>query len=96
MQMRTHKIFFSIAFLSLLISQPVLAQVVINEIMYDLKGSDTLAGKSREWIEIANTSGSPVTIATSTWKFLDSVGSANHGLTLYQGSTAISPGGFGL
>ncbi len=94
--MRLSKTFSIIVTASFFLSQPVLAQVVISEIMYDLKGSDTLNGKSREWVELANVGGSAVAVATTTWKFLDSVGSANHGLSLYQGTTTILPGGFAI
>lgn len=87
--MPNNKFFWTIIGLSLFLSQPVSAQVVISEIMYDLQtGSDT----GREWVEIANTSGSPITVSTSTWKFFEA--NTNHGLTLFQGSLTISAGGF--
>ena len=51
------------------------AGLVINEIMYDLSGSDSTASKSREWIEIYNDAGSPVSVDASAWRIYD--GSAN-------------------
>jgi len=44
--------------------------LIINEIMYDLSGSDTTDSKSREWVEIYN-SGPEITIDASKWRFYD-------------------------
>ena len=68
----------------------VSAQVVINEIMYDVPGTDT----GREWIEITNASGAAVTVSTSTWKFFEA--NTNHSLTLFQGDVIIPAGGFAV
>ncbi len=68
----------------------VFADVALSEIMYDLSGSDT----GREWVEIVNTGGASVEIATSTWKFFED--GTNHGLNLFQGSTILPPGGFAV
>jgi len=52
----------------------VFASLSINEIMYDLSGSDSIGGKSREWIEVFN-SGNDIAIDASKWRIYD--GSAN-------------------
>lgn len=67
--------------------------MIINEVMYDLPGSDT----DREWIELYNDSPDPVTIiggsAGEAWRIYDG---ANHLLnaTPAQGSMTILSGGF--
>ena len=84
---------FRFLFPFILLSLPILtaAQVVINEIMFDLQtGSDT----GREWVEIYNSGTSPVDI--SSWKFLESATASNHGLTLSQGTANLSGGGFAV
>lgn len=48
----------------------VYADVIINEIMYDLSGSDSIDGKNREWIELHNNGTSTVEI-TGDWRFND-------------------------
>lgn len=53
----------------------VYADLVINEIMYDLSGSDSTSSKSREWVEIYNNGSSDVTVDASVWRFYD--GGAN-------------------
>lgn len=47
--------------------------LVINEIMYDLEGSDTTSNKSREWVEIYNNSGRNIILTggTNGWRFND-------------------------
>ncbi len=65
-------------------------QVYINEIMYDLSGSDT----GREWVEVYNGGGVGVDIAG--WKFLESVSASNHALTQIQGVSLIPAGGFAV
>ena len=58
------------------------ANIVINEIMYDLKtGSDD----GREWIEVFNDGGSPVDL--SVFKFFEA--DTNHKLLLIQGDKNI-------
>jgi len=75
----------------LLLPSFAFAQVVISEVMYNLKtGSDS----GREWVEIQNVGGSPVTLATSSWKFFEN--DTNHGLSLVSGSETIAPGGFAV
>lgn len=64
------------------------ASVVINEIMYDLEGSDS----GREWVEVYNNSSSPVDL--TGWKFFEA--NTNHALSLIQGDVNISAGGFAL
>ena len=51
------------------------AEVVINEIMYDLEGTDT----GREWIEIYNNSNSSVDL--SSYKLFEA--DTNHELTIF-------------
>src|SRR3989338_4227626 len=51
------------------------AGLVINEIMYDLSGSDSTGGKSKEWIEVYNNGASAVDVDASTWRVYD--GGAN-------------------
>lgn len=51
------------------------ASLIINEIMYDLSGADSISSKSREWVEIRNPDGIDVSIDASTWRIYD--GSAN-------------------
>ncbi len=64
------------------------AQVVINEVMYDLSGTDT----GREWIEIYN--GSSAAIDISNWKLFEA--NTNHGLTNIQGGTSLASGGYAI
>src|SRR3989338_4560071 len=85
------KTFFTLILAGFIISQNVSAQIVVNEIMYDLKiGGDD----GREWIEILNRGNESVLIATSTWRFFEN--NKNHELTLFQGSASIAPGGFAI
>jgi len=71
--------------------------LVINEIMYDLEGSDTLNNKSREWVEIYNNSGRAITLtgSNSGWRFNDG---SNHLLNepAAQGSMTIPVGGYAV
>ena len=53
----------------------VFASLIINEIMYDLPGSDSFGGKSREWIEVYNPDSIDVAVDASKWRIYD--GSAN-------------------
>lgn len=61
---------------------PQFFPVIINEIMYDLEGSD----EGREWIEILNTATSEVDL--TNWKFYEN--ETNHQLNIVQG-IAILP-----
>ena len=71
--------------------------LVINEIMYDLEGSDTTNGKSREWIEIYNNSGKEIILTggSNGWRFNDG---SNHLLNepAAQGSMVIPTGGYAI
>jgi hypothetical protein len=58
--------------------QIVSANISINEIMYDLNGTDT----GHEWIEIYNNGSESINL--SGWKFYE--GATNHGLILINGS----------
>lgn len=63
------------------------AQVIITEIMYDLReGSDS----GREWIEVYNAGAAPIDL--STWKIVES--GKNHKITAVQGS--FGPGTFAV
>jgi len=63
------------------------AQVEITEVMYDLEGSDS----GREWVEVVTTGD----IADfSLWKFFEA--NTKHGLTLIQGDSNISSGGYAI
>lgn len=66
------------------------ADVVINEIMYDLSGSDS----GREWVEVYNNGSSAVDI--SGWRFLETASANNHGFTVVSGSANISSNGFAI
>src|SRR3989338_10425717 len=50
------------------------AGLIINEIMYDLSGSDSTSGKSREWIEVYNPDSGDLSIDASTWRIYDGSG----------------------
>jgi len=62
-------------------SSPQFFPIVINEIMYNLEGTDT----GREWIEILNTGTSSVDL--SEWKLFES--DTNHTLTATQGGIVL-------
>ena len=72
------------------------ANVVINEVMYDLEGSDTIGSKGREWVEIFNDSSQEINL--SGWKFNDGDSATNHGLNepAVQGLMAIPPNGYAI
>ncbi len=70
-------------------SKVIHAQVVINEVMYDLPGADS----GREWIEIKNVSSSPIDIVG--WKITDN--NQNHKpCKPVQGGTSIIAGGYAI
>lgn len=64
------------------------ADIFINEIMYDVNGSDT----GHEWIEIANTGSTSVNL--SVWKLNEQ--GTNHNLQLIQGSSILTAGEFAV
>jgi len=64
------------------------ASLTINEIMYDLEGSD----EGKEWVEVYN-SGSEI-IDLSTYKFFE--GDTNHKLILSEGSAKIEAQGYAV
>jgi hypothetical protein len=66
----------------------VSANVIINEIMYDLNDSDT----NREWVELYNNDSSSINI--SGWKFYEA--STKHTLTLIGGSFNLEPWSYAL
>lgn len=65
-----------------------LAQVVINEVMYDLEGADT----GREWVEIYNMSDDEVDL--SLYKFFEA--NVNHGIVWKSGSKKIQSKGYAV
>ncbi|MCX6713389.1 MAG: lamin tail domain-containing protein [Candidatus Vogelbacteria bacterium] len=69
------------------------AELLINEIMYDLDESDT----KREWVEIFNSGPEAVTIvtgaATTAWRFSDG---SQHTLTPVTGSSSLAMGEYAI
>jgi len=86
--MRAYKKIILAVAASFFLSQPVLAQVILNEIMYDLPGADT----GREWVEIFNNSDAEADL--SSFKFFEA--DTNHKLKLTQGSANIFPRGYAI
>ena len=64
------------------------SSVVINEIMYDVPGTDS----DREWIEIHNAGTSSIDV--STWKFFEE--GSNHSLTVHTGSAVLPSDGYAM
>ncbi|MEK7588311.1 MAG: lamin tail domain-containing protein [Patescibacteria group bacterium] len=62
------------------------ANILINEVMYDVEGTDT----DREWIEVYNDGSESVDL--STYKLFEA--NTNHGLTLSSGDKNIPAGGY--
>lgn len=82
-------IFFILLFTSLLSPPKALAgDILINEIMYDLEGSDD----DREWIEIYNNGSSNIDL--TNWRFQE--GGTKHTLNSYQGGLIINPGSYAV
>ncbi|MBI2007530.1 MAG: lamin tail domain-containing protein, partial [Candidatus Blackburnbacteria bacterium] len=80
-----------LTFFFLLFSNTVAAattDIIINEIMYDLPGSDT----DREWIEIYNKGSSSIDL--TNWRFQE--GSTKHTLNSYQGGMILGPGNYAV
>ncbi len=69
--------------------------LIVNEIMYDLPGSDT----GREWVEVVNIGGEQVTIiggsGTGSWRINDGA-NRTFSSTATQGDLTIPPGGFAV
>lgn len=82
-----YKKFFPILTITLL---PLFAhaQVYINEIMYNLSGTDT----GREWVEIYNSGSNAIDL--SNWKFFEN--NTNHGLNSISGGTSLSAGAYAI
>ena len=84
---------YKIYILILLVFLPLVShsQIIINEIMYDLSGSDT----DREWVEIYNSGLDAVTITVGSgngsWRFVDS---SAHILNTAIGTPTIVAGGY--
>lgn len=90
--MKSLRIILCICMLTCWIPMRAHASVIINEIMFDLSGTDT----DREWIELYNDSSSEVSL--EGYKFNDG---ANHGLNTPPvnggvGSLSIPPNGFAV
>lgn len=66
------------------------ASVTINEIMYDVQGTDS----GREWVEVYNPDSASVDI--SNYKFLESADASNHGLSVVSGGAVIPTGGYAI
>ena len=64
------------------------AEATINEVMYDVDGTDT----DREWIEIYNSG--PNAVDLSTWKLTE--GNTNHSLVPFDGGSTISSSGYAV
>lgn len=47
------------------------ASLIINEVMYDLSGADSVSSKSKEWVEIYNPDASDVAVDASAWRMYD-------------------------
>lgn len=76
-------------FVPLLFSKSAFAgDIVINEIMYDLSGSDT----DREWVEIYNKGSSAIDL--SNWRFQE--GATKHLLNSYQGGLIINANSYAV
>lgn len=67
-------IFFFIGILSFFSFNLAYANLIINEVMYDLSGADSVNSKSREWIEIHNSGTSDISIDASKWRIYDGSG----------------------
>lgn len=78
----------SIGILTLLTPCSALSAVHINEIMYDLEGSDS----DREWIEVINNGNGSVDI--ESFKLFEN--GSNHGFTLVSGASVLSAGGVAI
>ncbi len=74
--------------IGLILFVPRVHALIINEVMYDLEGTDT----DREWIEVYNDTGESVDI--STYKFFES--NSNHGLTPVSGGSTVSAGAYAI
>ncbi len=75
--------FFLFFILPIFIPQVVFGGVIINEIMYDLDGTDT----EREWIEIKNNGNEAIDL--SSWKLYEN--KTNHSLNLFKGNDSFIP-----
>lgn len=64
------------------------ANVTINEIMYDVEGTDT----DREWIEVYNSGNESIDL--STWKFVEA--NVNHSLMPFDGGSSVVSGGYAI
>lgn len=85
----TYKISIRVILFAVLLAAfalPFVSAIRINEIMYDLNGSDT----GREWVEVYNDGSESLNL--SAWKFYEA--ETKHGLTLMQGSWSLEMGGY--
>jgi len=82
------KIFSLIVFVFFCGFRFAFADVVINEIMYDLDGADI------DWVEIYNPDSTDVDI--TSLKLLDSSSTSNHSINNYSGSPILHQGDYGV
>ena len=82
------RIFTTLTVLALFSLAQSVNALIINEVMYDLDGTDS----GREWIEVYNDSGSSLDIAD--YKFFES--NTNHSLSLDSASSIIPAGGYAV
>ena len=81
--------YFSVAvFLFLFGTRLALSAPIINEIMYDVSGSD----KDREWVEVWNNTGQAVDF--SSYRFFE--GEVNHKIKPVQGGATLPPSSFAV
>src|SRR3990167_8597830 len=84
-----------ILFVTILFSFPLIsfAQVVINEIMYDLSGADS----DGEWVEIYNGGSETIIInigsGDGSWRFVDN---SPHILNLVSNSSVLQPNQYAI
>jgi len=72
----------------LLYGKTALAGLIINEIMYDLPGTDT----NREWVEIYNDG--EISVDLTSYKFFEA--NTNHAITSVQGGQSIATGDYAV
>lgn len=82
-------IFFHIILPFLFLPQFAFAQIIINEVMYDIEGTDT----GREWIEIYNSSSENSYDIVSLKLFENEI---NHKISRFQGNDVLGANEYGI